>query len=124
MNRVALTKDEAEWFSRNVVKMTQLLEATAKKKDAKILERSTYKTLASMVPHVMKAQAQLKLEAEPVELHLTRKQKLTVRELITSVNKTLKEHVIPEYTRRQDTKALENATVKAAALDKMARKFK
>lgn len=125
MNRVSLTKEEAAWFTRNVVKTTQLLEAAAKK-DPKILERSTYKTLASILPAVVTATVAVEAKLPTVDVQLTRKQRIVVRELILSVNKTLTERVIPEYERRGDSHKdyLDKALVKADTLEKMARKFR
>ncbi len=122
MNRVSLNKHEAEWFSRNVFKMTQLLEVSARK-DAGVLGRATYKTLKSMLPIAEKA---TKTESEQVDVMLTRKQKLILRDLIGSVNKTLIEKVIPEYKRRGESHSgyLLNAEKKAEALKIFERKLK
>lgn len=121
MNKVTLTKEEAQWFSRNVLKMISLLEAQGQR-DADILRRTTYKTLSAM-----KAQAELAAvdEAEKTDLILTRKQKLMVKELIQSVNKTLVERILPEYAKRGGhEKYIEMGKAKAKQLDTMARKFK
>lgn len=125
MDRVSLTKDEAEWFFRNVVKMTQLLEATVTK-DPKVLERSTYKTLASLVPVITKAKALVAAKIEPVEVQVNRKQRLIIKDLIGSVVRNLNDRVIPEYERRGDSHKdyLDNAKNKSEALGKMMRKFK
>lgn len=125
MDRVSLTKDETEWFARNVVKMTQLLEVSATK-DPKVLERSTYKTLASLVPTVMKVKALVASGDEKVDFQCNRKQKLIIKDLIRSVVNTLKDRVIPEYVRRGDSHKdyLDNARKKCEALEKMMRKFK
>lgn len=121
MNKVTLTKEEAQWFSRNVLKMLSLLESQGQK-DATILNRTTYKTLNSM-----KANAESIAEPFTDSMHvfLTRKQKLIVRELIQSVNKTLVDRILPEYERRGGhEKYIEMGKTKSAALDKMARKFR
>lgn len=124
MNRVSLTKTEAEWFSRNVTKMTQLLEVSAQK-DAGVLKRTTYKTLKSMLPMAAKAAADATPD-KPTDIYLSRKQKLIIRDLVQSVNKTLVERVIPEYERRGEShkEYFDNAKAKAEALEKMARKFR
>lgn len=121
MNRVSLNKDEAQWFSRNVLKMIALLES-AEVKDKEILSRTTYKTLNSMREQ---AQAAGTEDQAGVELMLSRKQKQVVRELLQSVNKALVERILPEYKRRGGhEKYIEIGEAKAKQLDAMQRKFK
>lgn len=122
MDRVRFTKEEVQWFARNIKKMTELLE-TASRKDKGILERSTYKSLLAMVP---KADQALTENQEETDIMLTRKQRLVLRELISSVGKTLTERVIPEYQRRGEShkEYLTNAQNKAEKLSKMVRKLR
>ncbi len=119
MNKVTLTAEEAQWFSRNVRKMIVVLEAQGKN-DPKILERSTYKTLKSM-----EEIAGTLPDTELVQLMLSRKQKLITKELIISVTKTLTDRILPEYERRGGhEKYIEMGKMKSKALAAMARKFK
>ncbi len=125
IGRVSLTKDEAQWFSRNILKMTEVLEGSARK-DKGILERGTYKLLKSM-NEIATALANPHPEAgdAKVEIILSRKQKLCVRELIGSVYKTLVNGVIPKYKEQAGRdEYLQRAEDKAKALESMMRKFK
>ncbi len=123
MNKVTLTAEEAQWFSRNVLKMITTLEAQGKN-DPKILERATYKTLNSLQDTAEEAKT-LVGEGFLVELMLSRKQKLIVKELILSVNKTLTDRIIPEYKRRGGhEKYVEMGEAKSKQLAAMARKFR
>ncbi len=99
MNKVTLTQEEAQWFSRNVIKMANLLAAQSKN-DPGILDRSTYKTLESMREKAIAIDQMGEEYVERVDVQLSRKQKLIVAELIQSVNKTLIDRILPEYERR------------------------
>lgn len=120
MNRVELNKEEAEWFSRNVLKMIKLLEAQ-EKQDPKILTRSTYRILNSL-----RAQAESWNKAtETQNVFMNRKQRQIVRELILSVNKTLTDRIIPEYELRGGhEKYVVMGKDKAKKLHAMARKLR
>lgn len=122
MNRVQFTKDEAGWFSRNVLKMKQLMEVAASK-DAKILDRTTYKALASMTEQ---AEIAGKADTEVIDVMLNRKQKLVLKELVQSVRNTLVSKVIPEYERRgiDHSVYLERAKIKSEQLGTIIRKLK
>lgn len=122
MDRVSLTKYEAEWIFRNVLKMTKLME-TAATKDPKVLVRTTYKTLKSIIP---KIGTSVEVSEEATDIILNRKQRLVLRDLVQSVHKTLTERVIPEYERRgaSHKEYLDSAHTKATILHTMARKLK
>lgn len=97
IERVSLTQEEAQWFSRYVLKMIPFME-TAGQRDPKILERTTYKTLVSMRD---KATFIANTPEVPVnDISLSRKQKLLMQDLIGSVQRNLSERILPEYRRR------------------------
>ncbi len=124
MNKVTLTREEAQWFSRNVLKMIALLEAQGKK-DPTILERTTYRTLKACENEATAASLVEKLPLTSINVLLNRKQKLIVKELILSVNKTLTDRILPEYARRGGhEKYVEMGKEKSKRLEAMARKFR
>lgn len=123
MNRVQLNLEEAEWFSRNVKKMLQLLEMSEKKNEG-VRGRSTYRTLKSME----KVAHQIDESGAPdtIDIMLSKRQKVFTRGLIQSVLKTLTEKVIPIYESRGEShrEYLIKASIKADKLQTLARKFK
>lgn len=128
IDRVTLTKEEAGWFSRNVIKMKQLLEASESKNKG-VTGRTTYKALASMEEKATEIKSILEAAPEDpyeIDLILSRKQKMVIKELVSSVHKTLTTRVIPEYERRGESHKdyLTNAKDKAVKLETLMRKFK
>lgn len=120
--RVRLNKDEAQWFGRNLRKSMELLEGAATK-DPGVLERRSYKVLASMKDKYIPAET---FEGEALDMNLTRKQKEVTAGIIQSVLIPLVGKAIPEYVSRGDEYKdyLENAKRKAELLRTMMRKFK
>jgi hypothetical protein len=120
LNRVRFTKDEAEWFSRNVANSLEILEAKAKA-DPKTLERTTYKVVKSMG-----ALLQYERDSDSVDINLNKKQKLVLRGMCQSMAAGLRKNTIPAYEKDPEKykEYLERATAKAALLESMARKLK
>lgn len=129
MNRVVLNKEEAGWYSRNVLKTILLLEES-ERRNAGVRERTTYKLLTKMKPQAEQLSEVLKAfgdEPFELEVYLERKEKLLVKGLLETMIKNLKDRIIPEYERRGDKldpKYLNNAKNKTKMLEKMQRKFK
>jgi hypothetical protein len=128
MHKVVLDKEEARWFSRNLIKTKTLLEA-AGKKDPAILDRTTYRTIATMekqAGEIISALNQLGEEPYEFELQIGRKHRVVVGQMIDSTIKALETMIIPEYTRRGENfrgYKLE-AEWKVALLKTLRRKFK
>ncbi len=96
IDRISLTKKEAQWFGRYVLKMIDFMQ-NAGKKDPKILERTTFKVLASLAEKAIIFTA---ADAEINNTNLSRKQKILMQDLIGGVIKNLTERVLPEYSKR------------------------
>lgn len=121
MNRVRLTQEEAQWFGRNILKSLEIFEARAKK-NPQVLEKRTYRGFKSMKEKAEKAKD---LTEKSIDIILSQKQKLIVRELIGTVLNGLITKTIPSYEARTDLdpKYIANAKAKAAQLSLMHRKF-
>ena len=130
MDRVTLTPSEAAWFSRNLDKMLIQMEKESRRKDAKILERKTYKVMDSMRPEIERTYKIIEAFGEDeqyvIDVMLNDKQRLLVKQLVGSVHKGLVERVIPEYKKRGESHAeyQSNAEAKAVFLEKLWRKVK
>lgn len=127
IDRVVLTKDEAGWFSRNVIKMKELLEAS-EKRNAGVKNRATYRGLVSLQGRAEQTAAALEAfgdEPFEIDMLLSKKQKLIVRGLIGTVMQGLAK-TIEEYERRGPghKEYLDRAKLKAELLNNMNRKFK
>lgn len=126
-DKVVLNKDEAGWFSRNVKSSLRIL-AASEPKNPGVTERSSYKLLKSMEEMATEAESILnQVGEEPceIELYMSRKQKLTVRELIKRTHGSLVTKIIPTYRERGNHQEyLVRAEKKAEMLDAMQRKFK
>lgn len=128
IQKVSLLPEQAAWFSRNVLKMLQLLENKAKKTGDKVTERTTYKVLNSLRAKAEEAGKTVEafgLEEEyEFELFPSKKQKQVVFDLISSVHKTLTEGTIPKYETQNRTEYLEKAKAKAEFLEELRRRFR
>jgi hypothetical protein len=123
LNRVSLTKDEAGWFARNVPKMKALLEASEAKNPG-VKDRASYKIICKMEEQAAKAAEALKGEAETIDIYLTRKQKLMLREAASRMGSGL-EIVNEEYRKRGGHEEyIEANEYKAQYLKSLARKLK
>ncbi len=121
IDRVSLSKEEATWLSRYVLKMIIFME-NAGKKDPKILERTTYKVLYSLKG---KAEMLAVLESDVYDASLNRKQKILMQDLIGGVKKNLTGVIIPEYERRGGhEKALLAAKAQLIFFDTLMRKLR
>lgn len=126
MNRVVLSKEEGEWFARNVLKSLVILD-TAATKDTKIKDRTTYKILESVKERATEMESVLKqIGSEPFEfeLMLSQKQKRVIQDLIDRTRKALTERILPEYQRRGLSDYVEDTEFKVDLLGTMRRKFK
>jgi hypothetical protein len=124
-DRVVLDKAEADWFSRNVLKTVQLLEARAAKEPA-VLERRTYRVCKSLVDQattIADILAQLGTEPYEVELQVKAKQRQAVGSMLEMTVKSLEEKILPEYERRGLKQYQEMTAMKVALLKTMRRKF-
>lgn len=122
MNRVRLSQEEAQWFGRNILKSIELCISKAKK-DPLILERKTFKGLKSMEE---KAKLAKETATEQLDLILSSKQKIIVREIAGSLLLGLRNKIIPNYEQRGadlDPKYLINAKAKADMLQGLYRKL-
>lgn len=131
-DKVVLTKDEAKWFGRNVIKAVTLFHEKAQK-DPKVLERSAYKVMKSMQSKAGKAiEALTAFEEHPfeIEVYLSSKQKKHFLAIILQMNQGLQQGVIPKYKQQlgdepeRITPYLEKAEKTSEMLTNMARKFK
>jgi hypothetical protein len=118
-DRVQFTKPEAEWLARNIKKTMTILEASAKK-DPKVLERVTYKTLKN----ISEKAPNKALEDGGHEFIFTRKQKQSLQLLVLQTLTVLNDKIIPEYQRRGLTEYLQDAKMKSEILSGMYRKLK
>ena len=126
MNRVVLTKEEARWLSRNLVKTKMILEA-ASKKDAEILERSTYKVIKSLNPEAVEMASildQLGDEPYEFEIMLKEKQKKVLHSLVEKTIKSLSDVLLPAYERKNLPEYTEDTKRKIELLKIMVRKFR
>ncbi len=130
MDKVVLTKEEAAIFSRNIIKMKQRLDAS---KDPETKSRTTYKLLESMQPQAEQVDDALTAFGEEpfeIEVFLGRKEKMLVRELLTTVGNILVNRVIPKYKEKLGTGGIDYSPYivrnekKLVVLTQMARKFK
>jgi hypothetical protein len=125
-DKVILTAPEAEWLSRNIIKTKVLLEAKAKK-DAGILERKTYRTVASLIDQATDiSEIVRQLGSEPYEIEFTvkRKQRGGVAAMIDLTLRSLEERILPEYKKRGLKDYEDDVQVKIGLLKAMAKKFK
>ncbi len=86
MDRVVLNKEEAGWFSRNVMKTIQLLEASEPKNPG-VKDRSIYKGMLSMKSKAAFAADALRAFGEEpfeIEIMLGKKQRKLVADLVGS----------------------------------------
>ena len=128
MDRIVLTKEEAAWFSRNLIKTKTILEA-AGRKDPEALERQTYKTIVKLqkeAQEIAYTLSQLGDEPFEFEMILPRKLRSVVGRMIEATIKTLTDVVIPEYARRgaEFQEHQLDASRKVELLLKMRKKFK
>lgn len=120
IDRVVLSKEEAGWFERNVIKMIVLLEASEAKNPG-VKDRSTYKGMLSMKP---KAEQMRDAEGS-LEMQLSRKQRKLIADLVGSQVRILRDKTIPLYQSRGESHKsyLTNAQEKLEMLSKMRKKF-
>lgn len=126
IDRVVFTKDEAGWFSRNVIKMKQVMEEKSRK-DPKILERTTYKLVCNMQEKAAQAGAAVAAFDEhpfEIEVMLSRKQKVFLKGLIETMVQGL-ENVNKKYEERGNLQDyIDRNEQKRAYLKSMIRKLK
>lgn len=132
ISRVRLTKHEAQWFSRNVIKTIQSIEEQSKSRP-ELLERGGYKTLVKIRDQAVSIADELTREAPgevTYDISLSRKQKLALRAMIETTLNVLAEKILPEYQRRSSAEPeqykqyVSDTEMKVELLKKMARKFK
>lgn len=126
MNKVVLNKEEARWFSRNVIKTKTLLESAAQK-DPGILDRATYKLVCSIQPQAKEIESvieQLGEEPYELELSLTKKQKKLIVDMVEKTIAMLTERIIPVYNERGLSEYAEDANRKVELLKNMKKRFK
>lgn len=126
MNRVVLNKEEARWFSRNVIKSLTILDAHAKKKP-EVKDRTTYKLLQSVSTRAKEIEAALEAFGEEpyeIEMNLSKKQKHHIRSMLDDTHKHLTERVLAEYARRGLQEYVKDTERKLELIQSMVRKFK
>lgn len=126
-DKVVLTKEEAGWFARNVLKIIALLEASEARNPG-VKDRSTYKGLVSMQSRAEQMKNVVDdLEDHPYEIEtsLVRRQRKLIADLVGSQVKILREKTIPLYERRGESHKsyLLNAQEKLEMLSRMRKKF-
>ena len=121
---VTLNKDQAGWFARNVAKMKELLEKSEKRNEG-VTERATYKLISAMEAEAKRVSELLADEAvDQVMIHLTKKQKMVLREMVNRMASGL-EVVNEEYRKRGGHEEyIEKNEHKAKYLKAMSRKLK
>ncbi len=124
LQRVRFNREEAAWYSRNVIKSKELLEEKAKR-DPAIVERLTYKLVSKMQEQALKTFVALAGSAEEYDVMLKRKERMILREMVQKMHDGLKQATIPKYERDGDkAEYLARAIEKAKLLNGMARKLK
>lgn len=126
INKVVLSKSEADWFSRNVLKTKSILEARSKK-EPDALKRKTYKVLASLEEQASQMSEIVKqLGAEPyeVELVVKPKQKTVIAAMIYLTIQSLEKKILPEYQKRGLQDYIKDAEMKIDLLKAMGKKFR
>lgn len=123
---IALSKHEAHWLSRNVLKSLLVL-AVAARKDPKIVDRTTYRVLDSCKEKAVQIEDALKAFGEEpfeIELSLSRKQKKALRELVQMTVHSLRAGAMIRYEKEEKADYLERTVNKIGLLDKLQRKLK
>lgn len=122
-----LTRAEAQWLSRNIVKTKVILEAAARK-DPETLERKTYRTVAALEADANRVIQELQDDSrQAFELKLEKESlKKVLKMMVEATIKSLETVIIPEYARRGAAfdEYREDTIRKVALLNKLRKKIR